>query len=64
MYPETKNHTIEEVSMIFDKTDGDIKRLHDSAIRQVEESDIERAELEEDMKKDNTCSHRENIAKS
>ncbi|CAG8898346.1 unnamed protein product [Penicillium egyptiacum] len=64
MYPETKNHTIEEVSMIFDKTDGDIKRLYDSAIRKAGESDLEMAEHEEDMEKNKRYSHCENIAKA
>lgn len=65
MYPETKNLTIEEVSVVFDKTDGDIRRLHESALHQVKEGDIESAEHEEDMggmKKG--YSHRESIAKA
>lgn len=41
MYPETKNHTIEEVSMIFDKRDGDIQNLNDFAIHEIEKGTVE-----------------------
>ncbi|KAH7168188.1 general substrate transporter [Fusarium sp. MPI-SDFR-AT-0072] len=36
MYPETKHHTIEEVSMIFDKKDGQIEHLGNIAIQKIE----------------------------
>lgn len=35
-YPETKNYTIEEVSMIFDKQKADIQHLGEHAIQEVE----------------------------
>jgi hypothetical protein len=64
MYPETKHHTIEEVSMIFDKRKGEIKELNDLAIREVERHAVEtyqhrREEEASDLKE--SCSHRENV---
>ncbi|OWZ80453.1 sugar transporter [Cryptococcus neoformans Tu401-1] len=43
-YPETKNHTIEEVSMIFDKQNADIKHLGEQAIQEVEKGTTEHFE--------------------
>jgi hypothetical protein len=36
MYPETKHHTIEEISVIFDRRKRDIEDLSDLAIQKVE----------------------------
>ncbi|KOS36789.1 hypothetical protein ACN38_g12444 [Penicillium nordicum] len=63
MYPETKNLTIEEVSLVFDKTDGDIRRMYHSAMNQVKEGDIESAEHEEDVGTKKGCANRRSIAK-
>ncbi|WWC89935.1 uncharacterized protein L201_004864 [Kwoniella dendrophila CBS 6074] len=41
MYPETKNHTIEEVSVIFDKNQGDIQRLGLKGVQAVEKGTVE-----------------------
>lgn len=47
MYPETKHHTIEEVSMIFDRRNGDIEELNDLAIQKVEKGTTETFEHRE-----------------
>ncbi|UKZ91446.1 uncharacterized protein TrAFT101_006424 [Trichoderma asperellum] len=47
MYPETKHYTIEEVSMIFDRRNGDIEQLSDLASRKVEKGTIEQFEHRE-----------------
>lgn len=47
MYPETKHHAIEEVSMIFDKRDDDIEDLGNRAIREVEKSGAMKVEHRE-----------------
>ncbi|RSL42468.1 hypothetical protein CEP54_015472 [Fusarium duplospermum] len=47
MYPETKNHTIEEVSVIFDMQDGDLERLSNIVSKKMSKGTAE------------TCEHRE-----
>ncbi|KAH7006786.1 general substrate transporter [Ilyonectria destructans] len=47
MYPETKYHTIEEVSMIFDRRNGHIDELNDLAIQKVEKGTTETFEHRE-----------------
>ncbi|KFY50103.1 hypothetical protein V495_00347, partial [Pseudogymnoascus sp. VKM F-4514 (FW-929)] len=62
MYPETKNHTIEEVSMIFDKRDGNMK-LNDLAIHEIEKGTVEMYEHWQgrDSEVKEACSHKENV---
>ncbi|KAF7133887.1 hypothetical protein CNMCM5793_005353 [Aspergillus hiratsukae] len=62
MYPETKHHTIEEVSMIFDKRDDEIEKLNELALREVEKRAVDAYEHrgeDGDSKMKGTCSHRE-----
>ncbi|CAG7560654.1 unnamed protein product, partial [Fusarium equiseti] len=40
MYPETKHHSIEEVSMIFDRRNGDMDELNHVAMQKVEKGNI------------------------
>ncbi|KAJ4176364.1 hypothetical protein NW755_014453 [Fusarium falciforme] len=47
MYPETKHHTIEEVSVIFDRQDGDIERLSRLADSKVDKGDAKTVEHRE-----------------
>lgn len=50
MYPETRHHSIEEVSMIFDKQKGAIDELNDVAIQQVQKGTVETYEHHDDSK--------------
>jgi hypothetical protein len=47
MYPETKHHTIEEISVIFDRRKRDIEELSDLAIQKVEKMTSARVEHHE-----------------
>jgi hypothetical protein len=64
MYPETKHHTIEEVSMIFDKRDDEIEKLNELALREVEKRAVDAYEHrgeDGDSKSKGSCSHRETV---
>ncbi|KAH9875145.1 hypothetical protein J1614_004635, partial [Plenodomus biglobosus] len=52
MYPETRHHSIEEVSMIFDGRKGAITELNDAAIQQVQKGTVETFERCEGRKAD------------
>lgn len=41
MYPETKHLSIEEVSMIFDKREGDIEQLSNLANKKAEKGTVD-----------------------
>lgn len=40
MYPETKHHSIEEVSTIFDRRNGDMDELNHVAMQKVEKGNV------------------------
>jgi hypothetical protein len=64
MYPETRHHTIEEVSMIFDKRGDEIEKLNELALRKVEKRAVDGYEHrgeDEASKLKGSCSHRENV---
>jgi hypothetical protein len=63
MYPETKGHSIEEVSMLFDKKYEDVEALNSVAINQVQKNSIEWLEngTEQNGNKRKGCTHRETV---
>ena len=64
MYPETRHHTIEEVSMIFDKRDDEIEKLNELALREVGKRAADgyaHHGEDEASKSKGSCSHRENV---
>jgi hypothetical protein len=63
MYPETKHHTIEEVSMMFDKRDAEMEKLNELAVRELQKRGFkayEHSREEEASKLKGSCSHMEN----
>ncbi|GFF57348.1 sugar transporter (hexose transporter [Aspergillus udagawae] len=63
MYPETKHHTIEEVSMMFDKRDAEMETLKKLAVRELQKRSseaFEHSREEEASKLKGSCSHMEN----
>ena len=64
MYPETKNHTVEEVSIIFDSREGLNDALNKSALREIEHRGFETRTQPKDNESPfltGVSSHRENI---
>ncbi|KAJ8195307.1 hypothetical protein LV157_002128 [Aspergillus fumigatus] len=64
MYPETRHHTIEEVSMIFDKRNDEIANLNELALREVEKRAADgyaHRGKDEVSEWKGSCSHREDV---
>lgn len=64
MYPETKNHTVEEVSVIFDSRDGRSEALNKFALCEIEHRDSETCTQLKDNESPflmGVSSHRENV---
>lgn len=47
MYPETKHHTIEEVSIIFDEKNANVDLLNGLALEKVEKETVQTFEHRE-----------------